>query len=353
MTELILCTFCDLPIAPFIQPRHSHLHFKDQSLIYVATPGNQAQITTHQMTDTAPRFKAEQLAYPTPPIEAICQLGNASPFVLDKKLFGLDSVLEPAVAPCIGMSSLSNGSDEEICRNSMESPADENVRAQQLRSPLADSPSTPVTASRPDSKAENLDSSQDSLHIGLQSSLPPQLASPFVFRQNNEQVPAYAGIQYTSDQLRAIQNITMRTPFAQGQESQDFGYYTVPQFQYPQGQSLLMSPQPVNNQIMNPGFYYFQHLERAQQPPLGSQSQFLPSTPSPPARPRPQPKHACTVCGRKFMRPSALKTHARSHTGERPYVCPVEDCSRSTDGFSVQSNLTRHVRSCHRGFNAK
>ncbi|KAJ3043963.1 hypothetical protein HDV00_003490 [Rhizophlyctis rosea] len=70
-------------------------------------------------------------------------------------------------------------------------------------------------------------------------------------------------------------------------------------------------------------------------------------------------KYACTVCGKKFTRPSSLQTHSYTHTGERPYVCggftgqggeggereAIQGCGR---GFSVLSNLRRHLRVCER-----
>ncbi|KAF8902668.1 hypothetical protein CPB85DRAFT_1199759, partial [Mucidula mucida] len=52
-------------------------------------------------------------------------------------------------------------------------------------------------------------------------------------------------------------------------------------------------------------------------------------------------RHECPVCGKKFSRPSGLKIHVTTHTGEKPYICPEEGCGRA---FSVQSNMRRHVR---------
>ncbi|KAL1743857.1 hypothetical protein HDZ31DRAFT_64665 [Schizophyllum fasciatum] len=52
-------------------------------------------------------------------------------------------------------------------------------------------------------------------------------------------------------------------------------------------------------------------------------------------------KYECTYCGKGFNRPSSLKIHLNSHTGEKPFVCPVEGCGRS---FSVLSNMRRHAR---------
>ncbi|KAG8748468.1 hypothetical protein FRC10_003601 [Ceratobasidium sp. 414] len=52
-------------------------------------------------------------------------------------------------------------------------------------------------------------------------------------------------------------------------------------------------------------------------------------------------EHTCKVCNKKFKRPSTLQTHMNTHTGEKPYFCPVPACGRR---FSVSSNLTRHLR---------
>lgn len=58
-----------------------------------------------------------------------------------------------------------------------------------------------------------------------------------------------------------------------------------------------------------------------------------------------QRKHRCTICDKRFTRPSSLQTHMHSHTGEKPYACDAKGCGRH---FTVVSNLRRH-RKVHEG----
>ncbi|KAJ7500076.1 hypothetical protein FB451DRAFT_976144, partial [Mycena latifolia] len=52
-------------------------------------------------------------------------------------------------------------------------------------------------------------------------------------------------------------------------------------------------------------------------------------------------KHVCHTCGKRFNRPSSLRIHANTHTGETPYKCPYPWCARA---FNVNSNMRRHFR---------
>ncbi|KAG5644138.1 hypothetical protein DXG03_009085 [Asterophora parasitica] len=52
-------------------------------------------------------------------------------------------------------------------------------------------------------------------------------------------------------------------------------------------------------------------------------------------------KHGCTMCHKRFDRPSTLRKHLLVHTGEKAFVC--DTCGRR---FGVASNLNRHVKRC-------
>ncbi|KAK4519651.1 ubiquitin-protein ligase peroxin 12 [Mucor velutinosus] len=57
-------------------------------------------------------------------------------------------------------------------------------------------------------------------------------------------------------------------------------------------------------------------------------------------------KYDCPHCDKRFSRPSSLRTHIYSHTGEKPYTCNHPDCNRT---FSVRSNMRRHMKT-HKPF---
>ncbi|KAI5369891.1 Putative Zinc finger C2H2-type [Septoria linicola] len=65
--------------------------------------------------------------------------------------------------------------------------------------------------------------------------------------------------------------------------------------------------------------------------------------------PQSQDRYICTTCNKAFSRPSSLKIHTHSHTGEKPFRCPHNGCGKA---FSVRSNMKRHERGCHSGMAA-
>ncbi|KAG0049243.1 hypothetical protein BGZ83_005915 [Gryganskiella cystojenkinii] len=69
-------------------------------------------------------------------------------------------------------------------------------------------------------------------------------------------------------------------------------------------------------------------------------------------------RHKCPQCDKYFTRPFNLKSHQRTHTQERPFVCSFAHCARA---FSRLHDCNRHMRThwrikpyscpeCHRNF---
>lgn len=116
---------------------------------------------------------------------------------------------------------------------------------------------------------------------------------------------------------------------------------------HPLSLSLGLPPRYLNEKSSNSSSYGQSNGISFQTPPTsaGNNSQDLQpssslgSAPSSSSSGRPQ--HVCRFCGKILSSDSSLQIHLRSHTGERPYQCPV--ClSRFTTRGNLKAHFLRH-----------
>ncbi|KAJ5632690.1 hypothetical protein N7490_009029 [Penicillium lividum] len=113
-----------------------------------------------------------------------------------------------------------------------------------------------------------------------------------------------------------------------------------------------MPQQPAQTQTQVPVQVHHHHQSSRSSPPLISpvtpawqhHHYFPPSTSTP--YQQNHDRYICRTCHKAFSRPSSLRIHSHSHTGEKPFRCTHAGCGKA---FSVRSNMKRHERGCHSG----
>ena len=147
-------------------------------------------------------------------------------------------------------------------------------------------------------------------------------------------------------------------------------YSTSPFMSSPSGMSSYSYPSPARPPLSTPGMYYQQPIPTTFATPDLSVASMTPSlsttiTISPIDQTNPwqhhhyispsasaafagqtQDRYICQTCNKAFSRPSSLRIHSHSHTGEKPFKCQHIGCGKA---FSVRSNMKRHERGCHGG----
>jgi hypothetical protein len=134
--------------------------------------------------------------------------------------------------------------------------------------------------------------------------------------------------------IATIPRAPLPAPFAQS------GYITQPLDPY----YTPMHPEPAAAM----GMYYQRPLPQAFPPMVAGPNPWQHHHYVPPTAathyPQSQDRYVCQTCNKAFSRPSSLRIHSHSHTGEKPFKCPHHGCGKA---FSVRSNMKRHERGCH------
>lgn len=105
----------------------------------------------------------------------------------------------------------------------------------------------------------------------------------------------------------------------------------------PAFQSLPLTGAPVPH-------HHHHHMISLGNPAWQHHHYFPPSNATP--YPQNHDRYICRTCHKAFSRPSSLRIHSHSHTGEKPFRCPHVGCGKA---FSVRSNMKRHEKGCHTG----
>lgn len=165
-----------------------------------------------------------------------------------------------------------------------------------------------------------------------------------------ETTPPLDAVPEMQRQQIAVPRVPIHAPFPQNYAAPSYLSQPAMASYYPQMQPTP-PPQPQMSAL------YYQRPLPQQFPPMAVPVTLAPSAgPSPwqhhhyispssaASFPQSQDRYICQTCNKAFSRPSSLRIHSHSHTGEKPFKCPHPGCGKA---FSVRSNMKRHERGCH------
>ena len=184
-------------------------------------------------------------------------------------------------------------------------------------------------------------------------------SSPFAGTKSNTSEPLQQRQQPpTSSQRGMASPLTSRSPYPNSHSPDSPPTPSA----YPYAESGTAGPTPMFSQRPLPSAFSPANVSGSSSAPSTSLSDVAPTEPSTPnqwqhhhyiapsasaAFPgQTQDRYVCQVCNKAFSRPSSLRIHSHSHTGEKPFQCPHKGCGKA---FSVRSNMKRHERGCHGG----
>ena len=136
-------------------------------------------------------------------------------------------------------------------------------------------------------------------------------------------------------------------------------YQTASYSSQPSSSAYREAAPPSHPKSQPPGIMYQKGLPQSFPPPLSLPPTIPPAptsagtnpwqhhhylNPTCSGFPQNQDRYVCQTCNKAFSRPSSLRIHSHSHTGEKPFKCPHAGCGKA---FSVRSNMKRHERGCH------
>ncbi|KAK7549338.1 hypothetical protein IWX50DRAFT_469648 [Phyllosticta citricarpa] len=211
----------------------------------------------------------------------------------------------------------------------------------------------PTPPMRPDSVIDGNQSPSTS----SQSSLPQQ--TPYYLgqsinnmepHQQRQPIPTTASMPQHRSSLPSQHPASpyATSPYATSPYASSPGAASVGSFAYPPEQAMYASPavygqRPLPSNFPPPPVPVSVPVSTPGNPNPWQHHHYIGAS-SAAAFPQPQDRYICQTCNKAFSRPSSLRIHSHSHTGEKPFKCPHPNCGKA---FSVRSNMKRHERGCH------